>query len=172
MDGNGKINWDQYFMSMAYFVAMKSKDNSTKIGAVVVGPDNEIRSTGYNGLPRGVHDNVEGRQDRPLKYSIFEHGERNSIYNAARMGLSTDGCKMYTQGIPCSDCARAVIQSGITTVVYHIPFDADNSLRPQWVESCKISEMMLREAGVEVIGYNGPLISTITGLRGGKVLSL
>lgn len=165
------MDWHQYFMSLAYFVAMKSKDKSTKIGAVIVGPNHDIISTGYNGLPRGVNDDLDERQERPLKYSLFEHGERNALYNATRNGMP-DNCIIYTQGLPCVDCARGIIQSRIKTVIYHVPFDADNSLRPQWVESCKLSEMLFKESNVEVIGYNGPLIANIVGLRGGKILTL
>ena len=66
-----KILWDDYFMTMVYLVAMRSKDESTHIGAVVVGGDKEVRSVGYNGFPRGMDDNIKERQLRPLKYFFF-----------------------------------------------------------------------------------------------------
>ena len=66
------VNWDEYFMSMAYFIAVKSKDNSTHIGAVVVGPNHEVKSTGYNGFVRGLKDDIALRQERPEKYFWFE----------------------------------------------------------------------------------------------------
>lgn len=65
------VSWDDYFMTMVYLVAMKSKDESTHIGAVIVGPDNEIRSTGYNSFPRKMNDGLEERQKRPQKYFFF-----------------------------------------------------------------------------------------------------
>lgn len=171
-----KINWTQYFMSMSYFVAMKSKDPSTKIGAVVVGPDNEVRSTGYNGLPRGVNDNVPERDTRPTKYFYYEHAERNAILNAARMGISTDGCVMYTPGLPCADCCRAIIQSGITKVVIDWRWDMearkDVESNKKWLESCSYSKQMFQESGVEVVEYCGPLLTEITALRGDKALDL
>jgi dCMP deaminase len=141
------------FMTMAYLVAMQSKDNRTKIGAVVVGPDNEVRSTGYNGQPRGCDDEEEKRLEHPEKYFWFEHAERNAIYNAARMGLSTKGCTMYTMGIPCADCARAVIQSGIDIVVYDHSWNDKNT--DKWKESIERSKKMFTETGVELFPWFG-----------------
>jgi dCMP deaminase len=78
-------NWDEYFINMAYLVATKSRDPSTQVGSVVVGPNHEVRSTGYNGLCRGEDDDNESFYARPLKYAVVEHSERNSIYNMARV---------------------------------------------------------------------------------------
>ncbi len=160
------MNWDEYFMSMAYLVAMKSKDESTKIGAVIVGPDHEIRSTGYNGLPRGVRDDVPERHARPAKYRYFEHGERNALYAAARVGTPTLGCTMYTQGVPCADCARGIIQAGIVRVVVDPRFDEHES--ELWAEHARQSREMFAEARVEVVEYAGPITAEITFLHGGK----
>ena len=66
-----KVSWDDYFMTMVYLAAMRSKDESTHIGAVIVGPDNEVRSTGYNSFPRGMNDDIKKRQKRPEKYFFF-----------------------------------------------------------------------------------------------------
>ena len=112
-----KISWDDYFMTMVYLVAMKSKDEKTHVGAVVVGPDNEIRSTGYNSFPRNANDDVPERQERPEKYKWFAHGEVNSVANAALTGVSLNGCRMYTNGIPCNNCALLIINSGISKVI-------------------------------------------------------
>lgn len=164
------MNWDQYFMTLCYIVATKSKDQRTNIGAVIVGPDNEIRSTGYNSFVRGINDEVPERQEKPEKYFWFEHSERNSIYNAARMGLSTKGCKMYTQGIPCADCARAVIQAGLSEVIVHTPWNDLNS--EKWQESGKRSLTMFEEAGVKVRYYDGPVIGQINLMRNGIELTI
>lgn len=145
------IDWHRHFFKMAELVASKSKDRSTKVGVVVVGPDNEVRSTGYNGFPRGINDDIEERHQRPAKYAWTEHAERNAIYHAARIGVSLKGCIMYfdSDPYPCQDCARAVIQSGIKTVIgRNIPFEGVGS---QWKESCAIGKQMLEEAGVEII---------------------
>lgn len=160
------MNWDEYMMSLTYLVAMKSKDPSTKIGAIIVGPDREIRSTGYNGLPRGLQDEVPERNVRPEKYFWYEHGERNAVYNAARMGTRTMGCSMYTQGLPCADCARAIIQAGIIRVVIDPRFDKNNA--PMWAEHAARSREMFAEAKIEVYEYAGPLKLSITSLQGGR----
>lgn len=112
------MDWDDYFCSMLPLVASKSKDNSVKIGAIIVGPDHEIRSTGYNGFPRGIIDKP-ARFERPEKYVWTEHAERNAIYNAARIGVSLKDCTLYLNWWPCPDCARGIIQVGIKEVIIH-----------------------------------------------------
>lgn len=145
-------NWDDYFMTMAYLVASKSKDQSTHIGAVVVGPKNEVRSVGYNSFVRGLRDDVKERQERPEKYLWFEHGERNAIYNATLIGVSLEGCRMYTNGVPCMDCARGIIQSGIKEVIIDSKWDEDNN--EKWKEHHKKSLEMFAETGIKIISYN------------------
>lgn len=115
-------SWDDYFMTMVYFVASRSKDQRTHIGAVVVDKNKKIRSTGYNGFARGLNDNVPERQEKGEKQYWFEHAERNAIYNAQ---LSLIDCIMYTQGVPCADCARAIIQEGIVEVVVDKKWDPE-----------------------------------------------
>src|SRR3990167_9663054 len=100
------MNWDDYFMTMVYLVASKSKDERTKIGAVVVGQRKEIRSTGYNGFVRGLNDFAPERHAREEKQYWFEHAERNALYNATLIGVSLADCIMYTNRVPCMDCAR------------------------------------------------------------------
>ena len=142
------MNWDEYFINIAEQVKLKSKDNNTQIGVVIVGKDNEIVSTGYNSFPRGINDDIDERQERPEKYFWFEHAERNAIYNAARIGVSTLGTTMYmTCGISCADCARAIINSGISTIVLR---EGRGAKSPIWEESAKRSMIMFREAGIEV----------------------
>ncbi len=139
--------WDKYFMELAKHVASLSKDESTKIGAVIVGPDREIRSTGYNSFPRGVNDDNPSRQTRPLKYKWIEHAERNAIYNAARIGVSLKGCALYcSQWIPCTDCARAIIQSGITEVIVETIGDTVD----RWRGDFEVSLQMFAESGVTI----------------------
>ena len=164
-----EVSWDDLFMSMVYLVASKSKDNSTHIGAVVVGSDKEVRSVGYNGFPRGIDDDVEERQKRPYKYGFFEHAERNAIYNAVRIGVSLKECIMYTNGMPCADCARAIIQSGVKEVVIDYAWDKDNSTK--WAESGKISKTMFDECGVNIRYYVGDFIK-LHKYKRGKMISL
>lgn len=146
------MNWNEYFRGIAHQVKLKSKDIRTQIGAVIVGSDNEIVSTGYNSFPRGIDDEVTERQERPEKYYWFEHAERNAIYNAARIGVSTKGCTMYlTCGIPCADCCRGIINAGISKIV--LEGDGHGALGTKWDESAKRSLQMFNETGVIIEYY-------------------
>ena len=146
------MNWDEYFLNIAEQVKLKSKDKSTQIGAVIVGRNKEIVSTGYNSFPRGIDDSVLARQERPEKYFWFEHAERNAIYNAALIGASTEGCTMYLScEIPCADCTRGIINSGIKEIVCK---QERVTHQDKWLESSQRSLTMLNEAGVEVRYYS------------------
>ena len=147
------MDWDEYYIKMAEFVSRKSKDRSTKVGAVIVGLDNEVRSTGYNNFPRYVNDDVEERHQRPLKYEWTEHAERNAIYNAARHGASLRDCIIYLNwgSHPCADCARAIIQAGIIEVV--MPFIPFGGASKDWEQKCGVGGEMLVEAGI-IITYD------------------
>lgn len=143
------MEWDQYFVEMAQLVAKKSKDRSTKVGCVIVGPNREVRTTGYNGFCRGIDDDVDSRHERPEKYYWVEHAERNAIYNAARNGISLEGCTAYVSSKipPCADCTRALIQSGISRVVTSA---LKLECKETWIESFERSRVMMSEAGVEL----------------------
>jgi len=122
-------NWDRKFMRVAEQIARWSKDHSRKVGCVVVGPNHEVRATGYNGFPRGIDDSVGARYERPAKYKWTEHSERNAIYNAARTGVSLDGCTLYVTTLyPCVDCAQAIVQVGIRAVACVEPDFSDPDL--------------------------------------------
>ena len=146
------MNWDEYFLGIAEQVKLKSKDQSTQIGAVIVGEDKEVLSTGYNSFPRGLDDSLQERQERPEKYFWFEHAERNAIYNAARIGVSLKNSTIYlTSGIPCMDCARGIVNSGIKTVYCKEVCTTKN--KEKWEESQKKSLQLLLECGVVVNYY-------------------
>jgi dCMP deaminase len=132
-------------------IASKSKDSSSKIGAVIV-RDNAIISEGYNGLPRGVNDDVSVRGDKPEKYYWYEHAERNSIFHCARNGIATKDTTLYSMGCPCSDCTRAIIQSGIKEVVIHSQWEdiGFNNSVDKWSESTARSADMFMESSVSV----------------------
>jgi len=152
VEENAGPTWEEYFRDIAKTVATKSKDPKTNIGAVIVGRDGEIVSTGYNSFPRGLDDTKPERFERPNKYFWFEHAERNAIYNAARVGTSTKGCTLYLDHwFPCADCARGIINAGITTI-YCEPLNEDED-NPQYMESFVQSKEMLEEAGVQLKYY-------------------
>jgi len=149
------MNWTDYFKNIAEQIKLRSKDNNTKIGVVIVGKDNEIISTGYNSFVRGINDDVNERQQRPEKYYWFEHAERNAIYNAARIGVSTKGSKMYMScGVACADCARAIIQAGIVEIWCMKGDPTPGKQSTLWDEHAKRSLIMFEEAGVKVNYYN------------------
>lgn len=135
-------SWFEYYVKMANLVSSKSKDPKGKVGAVIVGPDMEVRSTGFNGAPRGVIECFV----KPEKLLITEHAERNAIYNAARVGVPLAGCAMVVQRHPCADCARAIIQVGITDL-YTPTFE---QLSTNWQASSEAAKAMLRQAGVRI----------------------
>lgn len=156
MEGTNAMSdrWDTHFLHLAHQCALMSKDPSTKVGAIIVGPDREIRSTGFNGFPRGIEDSVERLTDRETKLQLVVHAEMNAVLNAARIGVSTKGCVLYLAatdktgeiwgGPPCTRCTVEVIQSGILEIVSY-PF---KSVPSRWTESLKIAGDLLIESGI------------------------
>ena len=146
------MNWTEYFLSLAEVVKLKSKDQSTQIGAVVVGEGKNVLSTGYNSFPRGLDDSLQERQERPEKYFWIEHAERNAIYNAALEGVSLKNSTIYlTSGLPCMDCARGIVNSGIKIVWCKRVCTTKN--KEKWEESQMKSLQLLNECGVEICYY-------------------
>lgn len=138
--------WTERWMGMCELIASWSEDRSTKVSAVIVDDRNVLVSMGWNGFPRGIAGDIEERHERPAKYLWTEHAERNAIFNAASVGVSLKGCTMYLQWYPCADCARAIIQSGITRIVCKEP-DWNHD---RWGESFKMVKDMLTEVGMDV----------------------
>lgn len=139
-------DWDARWLALAGEIAKWSKDRSTKVGCIVVGGGRRLLTAGYNGFPRGIDDDIDIRHERPVKYLLTEHAERNAIYNAARNGTDLYDSVMYSTLYPCADCARGIIQSGIAKVIAPEP---DWNL-PGWTDSFGASKIMLEESGVRV----------------------
>ena len=143
------ISWDEYFMGVAKMSALRSKDPNTQVGACIVSNDNKILSMGYNGLPRGCSDDEFpwAREGAPLdnKYMYTAHSELNAILNYR--GGSLDNAKMYVTLFPCNECAKAIIQAGIKTLVYDCDKYADTA-------SVIASKRMLNAAGVRYYKYD------------------
>ena len=139
-------NWDQRFLNVAKHISEWSKDPSTKVGCVVVGPDHEIRSTGFNGLPRGIEDNDERLNNREIKYPLICHAEENAIMHAARIGISLKDCTAYVTWPPCTRCARSLIQAGVSTIIY----PKDIEIPERWMEDFNLSLNMLKEAKINI----------------------
>lgn len=139
------ISWDEYFMGIALLASMRSKDPNTQVGACIVSRDNIILSTGYNGFPKGCSDDEypwerEGA-DNETKYPYVVHAELNAILNSG--GRSLRDARIYVALFPCNECAKAIIQSGISEIVY---------LSDKYAETdgVKASKAMLASAGVKL----------------------
>lgn len=158
-----QFRWDRHYINLALENAKMSKDPATQAGAVIVGPDHEVRSMGYNGLPRGIADTPERLNNKELKRSLIVHAEMNAILNAARIGVSTRGCTLYlaltdeTQevwgGPPCLRCTVEIIQAGITKIVAK-PF---KNVESYWTASVEHARELLLEANLE---YREVLLDT------------
>ena len=114
------LSWDEYFMAIAMISAERSKDPNSQVGACIVDENNKIVSMGYNGAPIGYDDDKNMTWDRvgdflDTKYAYVCHSELNAILNSK---TSVKGCKLYVTLFPCNECAKAIIQSGITELVY------------------------------------------------------
>ena len=139
----GYISWDEYFMGVALLSAKRSKDPNTQVGACIVNEKNKIVGAGYNGLPTGCHDddfpwNKQG-EFLETKYPFVCHAELNAILN--NIGMDLRGCRIYTALFPCNECTKAIIQAGISEVVYL-------SDKYEHTPSAQASRMMLEKAGV------------------------
>jgi len=140
----GSGGWDRRFLKLTLHIAQWSKDPSTKLGCVVVGPDREIRSTGFNGFPRGVHDTKERLSNRELKYKIICHAEENAIAHASRIGVSLKGCTAYCEWPPCPRCARLLINAGVKEVVC-----LDKEVPERWQAEFDLGKEIMAEGGIE-----------------------
>ena len=142
------LSWDEYFMGVAFLSGMRSKDPHTQVGCCIVSRDNKILSMGYNGFPKGCSDDEFpwSREGAPLdnKYFYTTHSELNAILNYR--GGSLEGAKLYVSLFPCNECAKAIIQAGIRTVVY----DSDKYKNE---DSTIASKRMFDAAGVRYYQY-------------------
>jgi len=143
----GYLSWDEYFMAICEVAGMRSKDPNTQVGACIVGTDHKILSIGYNGFPRGCSDDEfpwekEGDEGN-TKYDYVTHGELNAILNYQG---NLEGATLYVSLFPCNECAKAIIQSGIKTIVYA-------SDKYDKTPGNRASKRMLDAAGVRYYQY-------------------
>lgn len=142
------ITWDEYFMGVAKLSGQRSKDPNTQVGSCIVSANNKILSMGYNGLPIGCSDDEfpwarEG-DELDTKYLFVTHSELNAILNYR--GGSLDGSKLYVTLFPCNECAKALIQSGISQVIYYEDKYADS-------DSVIASKRMFDMVGIRYTPY-------------------
>lgn len=141
------ISWDECFMRIAHVISERSKDPSTQVGALVATTDNVVMGVGYNGFPRGI-ENSDLPWDRDgdyldTKYPYICHAEENAVYNASG---SVKGCKIYCTLFPCNECAKAIIQNGISEVVYESDKYADTP-------AVQASKRLFAHSGVKTRQY-------------------
>ena len=146
----------QIYLKYAYETAKhKSTDPRTQNGAVLVDHSVGMIATDANRFPNGVNDTLDDRWNNENKYHYVEHAERNTIYRAIRSGFSPENLTLYCPFYACSDCARAIIQTGIKRVVGH---KEDMDLMPdRWKTSCSIGHTMMQEAGVRCFFWSGKI---------------
>ena len=138
-------DWDNYFMEIAQVVARRGNCSRRQVAAVIV-KDHRVISTGYNGTPRGITNCFEGGcprcdSDTPSGSNLTDclccHAEENAIVQAAYHGIAVKDAVLYTTFSPCLLCAKMIINSGISEVVYHQRYSIDN-----------VSTQLLKDAGI------------------------
>lgn len=158
------ISWDEYFMGVALLSAKRSKDPSTQVGACIVSDKNKIVGAGYNGLPMGCDDDEFPWEKQgeflDTKYPYICHAELNAILN--NIGMDLKGCKIYTALFPCNECSKAIIQSGITEVIYLSDKYEDNDI-------FKASKIMLDKAAVKYRKVESKIMQLVLSYNEGEV---
>lgn len=140
--------WETRFIELAKTVAEWSHDPSTKVGAILVDSDRNIRCVGYNGFPRGIEDSPERLYNRDLKYQLTVHAEQNLLNTCARIGIPTSGCTLVCTHLPCVSCSGSIIQAGIKKVIVKAP---SKDFLSRWKDSIELAQTMFEESDVEVL---------------------
>ena len=137
----------KFYKLANYAAELFSKDPRTKVGAICVSPDTlHIKSIGYNGFPRKLSENKD-KWLKDKKYPYVVHAEENMICNASLNGISLQNSILICTMFPCSQCAKLLIQSGITTIISRKP----NMKSPTWGESFRISLEMFNELDIDIV---------------------
>jgi dCMP deaminase len=148
------MTWDQFFILMARAASKKSKDPSTKVGAVVVDDDNIVRATGFNGFPRKVPDYPGDYENREVKYKKVLHAEENAILAAARVGVALKNCRLYCSMRPCFQCSKRIIQCGITGVYWPLPLESEREAYARWETDLREAGLLMHEAGIHMLAIS------------------
>ena len=147
------LSWDEYFIGIAALTAMRSKDPNTQVGACIASADNRVLSVGYNGAPNGFDDDdfPWDREGEPLetKYPYVCHSELNAILNFRGNMRELQGARIYVHYFPCVKCSQAIIQAGISEVIYLHDFDHES--KDVEVEA---SVRMFKKSGVKYRQYH------------------
>ena len=146
--------WDRHFLGLSLYHSRLSKDPNTKVGSVIIGPDRELLSAGFNGFPRGIADTPERLNDRDTKLKLVVHAEMNALLAAARTGMRLKGCILYLAatddtglvwgGPPCTRCTVEIIQVGICEIVSYPVKSAPS----RWHADLMLARSLIEEAGI------------------------
>ena len=153
----GYLKWDEYFMGLAILASLRSKDPNTQVGCCIVDEDNRILSLGYNGFPIGCSDDVfpwerEAKRSYDTKYNYVCHAELNAILSYK--GNSLKGARVYVNQFPCNECAKAIIQAGIKSIVYLDDKYADTDMvksSKRMFDAVKLKYKKMKPLGKEIV---------------------
>lgn len=138
--------WERFYLGMAEYVAKASKDPSTKVGAVIVRPDNTVASVGYNGFPKTMFDNEQWLQNREEKYSRIVHGEMNALIHARE---PVAGYSLYTfPFMPCDRCVVHMAQAGIVKIVAP---DATEDQKTRWATAFEKTKLYCLQCNIDLL---------------------
>ncbi len=148
---SSRMKWLYRFVEVASLAASWSKNRSHRVGAALYNPDtHSVLGVGYNGMVQGMDDNDPALHDSSLKHFLFEHGERNALYQAAAHGIRLEGAGIAVTWFPCADCARGIVRSRLSEVVCpEVSLSAKDQER--WGESFRIARQIFEAGGVRVI---------------------
>lgn len=152
------MGWDLFWLDLCLRISKKSKDRSTKLGAIVVSPNNKEISIGWNGFPSGINDDEEYYHSRPTKYQVTAHAEQNAMDNANK---NISGWTLYVSctGVPCTSCTKSIIQRGIKRiVVFEGAFEGKGS---HWADDIELAKILLNEVGIELVYYPKHFVTTL-----------
>lgn len=149
------MTWEEVYFGIISVLKNKSKDPSSKFACLIAKGDHTIVSVGFNGFPRGIKDTKERLNNREIKYKFVVHAEHNAILNAARIGASLDESILYIDSWPCSNCAKSIIQSGMSKIVLNGDSELfnDTGFLERWKEEIELAKSMFEESGIKIEIY-------------------
>jgi len=150
-----KLDWDTYYMTLAFAIARRSIDPSTKHGCIIVSKDNRVLSSGYNGPIKGA-DDANLSTERPRRYWLWIHAEENALLAYSGSQQDILGATAYITGHPCHKCLRMMIQKGLSRAVF---CDTDSTksimMDENEKEACRLVLACRNSFVLESIGFQG-----------------
>lgn len=160
--------YHRIILGQCYREATRSLDTSTQLGSVIMSPGGLVNwsTLSHNGFVHGWEPQAED-YERPRKYLVGEHAERRAIYKAAKYGIALEGATLYCTWAACVDCARGIVESGITTLVRHSP--PRDEATERWLESVTLGDQIMKNGGVKIVDVIGRIPESFKILRNGEL---